>query len=209
MWIAGLHSDYARDNGLLLIDLPKLEQWYGITDYSTASVFLDTGVTPADMQEQLKENFPGLAIRQNGELMRTALYIFDQTFAVTYALQAIGLVVALAGLFLSLLSLMRESSQELSLQRTLGMTPREIALSTALEGVGVAFAGLASGLLLSVALGRVLIYVINRQSFGWTLQTAWPWTDVAILSATVLGLGFGISYLAGRIHLRKWQKEPL
>ncbi len=209
LWIAGLHSDYARDNGLLLVDLQKLEEWYGIQSYSTASIFLQPGIEPAVIQQQLQSRYPGLAIRQNAELMQAALFIFNQTFAVTYALQAIGLIVALAGLFLSLLSLLRESSRELSLQGTLGMSRTEIAFSTSLEGTGVAAAGLLAGLILSAALGRVLIFVINRQSFGWTLQTAWPWSDITVLSITVIALGFGISYLAGLLHMRKWKREPL
>jgi putative ABC transport system permease protein len=199
--IAGIHADYARDNGLLLIDLPLLMDWYQLDDYTTASIFLEQGRDPGKVQGDLREKHPGLAIRQNGELMETALFIFNQTFAVTYALQAIGLFVALTGLALSLLSLLRESSGELALQGMLGMSRREIALTTAVEGTGVALTGLASGLVLSVALGNVLIFVINRQSFGWTLQTAWPSADIASLAVSVLLLGFAISYLTGRLHL--------
>ena len=85
----------------------------------------------------------------------------------------------------------------------------EIALSTSLEGAGVAAAGLMSGLILSAALGRVLIFVINRQSFGWTLQTAWPWREIVVLSIMVLSLGLAVAYVAGRLHMRRWQREPL
>jgi putative ABC transport system permease protein len=206
VWIAGLHADYASDNGQILVDLPLLESWYGIDSYSTASVFLHEDEDPATVQERWKKAFPGLAIRQNGELMRTALYIFDQTFAVTYALQAIGLFVALTGLFLSLLSLLRESAHELTLQQALGMDAASIARSTAIEGLGVAVSGLLTGILLSYALGQVLIFVINRQSFGWTLQAHWPWIDMALLGGAVLLLGSGISYAAGRFHMARWRK---
>jgi putative ABC transport system permease protein len=89
------------------------------------------------------------------------------------------------------------------------MSRREIAFSTALEGMGIALTGLVSGLVLSVALGYVLIYVINRQSFGWTLQVSWPWLDVALLAAGVLVLGLAISYTTGRLFLRKWKQEAL
>jgi putative ABC transport system permease protein len=89
------------------------------------------------------------------------------------------------------------------------MGRREIALSTAAEGTGVAVTGLLTGLVLSYALGNVLIFVINRQSFGWTLQAAWPWGDVALLSLAVLVLGFGISHATGRLFLRKWKQEAL
>lgn len=207
--IAGIHADYARDNGLLLVDLEHLEDWYGIRHYDTASLFLETEEEPSSVKERLRAEFPGLAIRENGELMEAALFIFHQTFAVTRALQFIGLVVALSGLVLSLLSLLRESGRELSLQKTLGMNRHEIAATTALEGMGIALTGLLSGLVLSVALGWVLIFVINRQSFGWTLQAAWPWADIALLAAGVLILGLLISYATGRLYMRKWKQEVL
>ena len=209
VWIAGLHADYARDNGLLLVDLPVLKDWFGVNDYETSAIFLEKGADPAAVQASLKEEFPGLAIRQNGQLMKTALSIFNQTFAVTYALQVIGLTVALGGLVLSLVSLLRESGRELALQRTLGMGRLEIALSTAIEGTGIALAGLLTGLLLGLSLGLVLIRVINYQSFGWTLQTAYPWAEVCFLGGSVLLLAFLISFFTGWLYLRKWSPEAL
>jgi putative ABC transport system permease protein len=209
IWLGGVHADYSSDNGLLLIDLPLIEEWYRISEYDTASVFLKPGTDPAVVQAGLRERFPGLAIRQNGELMETALGIFNQTFAVTRALQLIGLVVALSGLVLSLLSLLRESGRELSLQKTLGMSRREIAMTTAIEGVGIALTGLVAGIVLSVALGMVLVYVINRQSFGWTLQVNYPASDIALLAGSVIILGFTVSYTTGWLYLRKWKQEVL
>jgi putative ABC transport system permease protein len=209
LWIAGIHADYARDNGLLLVDLPLIEEWYRISDYETASVFLAPGADPAAVQARLRTAHPGLAVRGNAELMEAALFIFHQTFAVTRALQLIGLAVALGGLVLSLLSLLRESGRELSLQRVLGMRRHEIAMTTALEGTGIALTGLLAGAALSGALGLALIHVINRQSFGWTLQAAFPWSGIALLGAAVVALGFLVSHATGWLHLRKWKPEPL
>ncbi|MEX0332718.1 MAG: FtsX-like permease family protein [Puniceicoccaceae bacterium] len=207
--VAGIHADYARDNGLLLIDLPLFEDWYRVADYETAAIFLNPGTEITSFQQNLRLTHPGLSFRQNGELMEAALFIFHQTFAVTRALQVIGLTVALAGLVLSLLSLLMESGRELSLQRTLGMTRHEIALTTALEGGGIALAGLVSGLLLSLMLGLLLIFVINRQSFGWTLQATWPWKDSLLLAGSVFALGLGIAYGTGRLYMRKWKPDIL
>ena len=69
--------------------------------------------------------------------------------------------------------------------------------------------GLLSGLVLSITLGFLLIYVINRQSFGWTLQAVYPAKDGAILGASVLVLSLVIAYATGRLYLRKWKQEPL
>lgn len=206
--IGGIHADYARDNGLLLLDIQYLEDWFEINSYDTASVFLKKDISVLQTKERFRERYPGLAVRDNPELMKTALRIFDQTFAVTKALQLIGIFVALSGLVLSLISLLRESDRELSLQKTLGMTRHQIALSSAVEGFGIAACGLLGGLFLSTALGYVMIFVINRQSFGWTLQTAYPITSTAITSIILLSLSWLISYATGALFLRRWKPDP-
>lgn len=209
IFIAAIHADYSRDNGSLIVDLRFLKDWFSIDAYDTASLFLKDGISPLAKKEQLRAAYPGLAVRDNPELMSTALNIFDQTFAVTKALQLIGILVALSGLVLSLVSLLRESEQELSLQKTLGMTRHQIALSSAIEGFGIAACGLLGGTLLSTALGGVMIFVINRQSFGWTLQTAYPLALTVLLSLLMLLLSWAISYATGALFLRKWKPQPL
>jgi putative ABC transport system permease protein len=206
--IAGVFADYGNDNGLIAVDIAQLENWFGLNQYQTAALYLAEGSSRAQVQADLKERYPGLEIRDNAELMTVALGVFNQTFAVTYALQFIALIVALGGLVLSTLSLLRESVQEIALQRTLGMTRHEISMTTAVEGAGVALVGLISGLLLSTALGLLLIYVINRQSFGWTLQLAYPWTTLVGLSLAVILLSTTTAYLTGRLFLRNWHLEP-
>jgi putative ABC transport system permease protein len=207
--ILGIHADYARDNGLLLIDLSRLIEWFGIDDFDTASVFLKDGTSILNAKEALRNRFPGLAVRDNPELKKTALSIFAQTFAVTKALQLIGIIVALSGLILSLVSLLRESDRELSLQKTLGMTRHQIAKATAVEGLGIALCGLIGGIFLSIALGYVMIFVINRQSFGWTLQSAYPVAATSLLAALILLLSWAISYATGSLFLRKWKPQSL
>lgn len=206
--IAGIHADYARDNGLLIIDLPILEDLFQTNSYDTASVFLHPNQSTLRFRNKIRQQFPGLSIRDNPELMEAALDIFDQTFAVTKALQLIGITVAISGLVLGLISLLRESDRELSLQVTLGMSRRECAKASALEGLGIAFCGVMGGIILSFALGNVMIHVINKQSFGWTLQSDYPVNATLILTTAVLILSYGISYLTGSVYLRKWKPQP-
>jgi putative ABC transport system permease protein len=209
LWIAGIHADYARDNGSLLVDIGVLKAWYQIDDYATAGAFLVPGTDREAIKAELQAAYPGLNIRNNAELKEAAMRVFEQTFAVTKALQLIGLFVALTGLSLSLLSLLRESGRELSLQSTLGMRRQETALACALEGSGIAAAGLLSGGVLSFALGWVLIHVINKQSFGWTLQTAYPWGDMATLGGAIIFLGCATSYATGRFYLKSFKRNQL
>jgi putative ABC transport system permease protein len=146
----------------------------------------------------LLAKFPGLSILTNRYLRSEILRIFHQTFAVTYALEFIGIVVAVIGLGMTLSSILLDRRTELTTLRTLGLNRGELARATAFEGGLLALCGVIAGTAASLGLGWILIYVINKQSFGWTLQFRVPWPALAALGALVVGAGTVVAYLVGR-----------
>ncbi len=150
------------------------------------------------MRTELLERYPGLSILSNVGLRSEILRVFRQTYGITYALEAIGVVVALAGLGLTLASVVLDRRDQLTTLRALGFSRREIAQSTAYEGLALSLCATLGGLLLSLALGWLLIYVVNKQSFGWTLGFSLPWIQLIALFAALTVTGGGVSYWVGR-----------
>ncbi len=198
LFIRGIQADYGNEQGLLWIDRRFFREWLGVEEALNVSLFLQPGVAVEDLLVRLREDFPGLQIRGQAALRAMVWGIFRQTFALTHALKIIALGVALAGLVLGLVSILRESLRERLVLRQLGCTRRQLAQAAAIEGVGIALAGLLWGLLLSGGLGWILVYVINRQSFGWTLQWSWPWRDWVLLSVLLLLTAWWASWAVGR-----------
>jgi putative ABC transport system permease protein len=143
------------------------------------------------------QSYPGIVVTNNRQLRAEAIRIFRQTFAVTHGLKWIGVFVALAGLALALASMLLERQRELTTLRALGFGRREIGRATAWESLGLATVGLLVGLLLSVVLGHLIVYVINRQAFGWTLLFHLPVRDFATLVVGVLIVSVLVGYLTG------------
>jgi putative ABC transport system permease protein len=110
----------------------------------------------------------------------------------------IGVCVAVIGLGLTLASMLVERRNDISTLRALGMTHREIARSTALEGAGIALGGVVPGLLLSLGLGWILIRVINKQTFGWTLQFTVPWGQLSLFALIVVASAALTGWLTGK-----------
>jgi putative ABC transport system permease protein len=135
--------------------------------------------------------------RTNEKLRTESIRIFHQTFAVTYALEAIAVIIAVSGLGLALAGLLLERRNELATLRALGATRRGIALASMWEGFGLALVGLAGGYVLSFFLGWVLIHVINPQSFGWTLSYRVPWISFAALAVVTLATAALVSWTVG------------
>jgi putative ABC transport system permease protein len=75
------------------------------------------------------------------------------------------------------------------------MLAREGALAA---GVGVV-AGLAAG----GAIGLVLIRVVNRQSFHWSMDVHVPWASLALFGLALVALGALSAVLAGRQAMRQ------
>jgi putative ABC transport system permease protein len=113
--------------------------------------------------------------------------IFHQTFAITYALEAIGLLVAVLGLAQGLSGLAMARRGEIWSLRALGATQADLARILMLEGLGVALAGLLAGLGLGLLLSRILVDVLNPQVFGWTLAFHVPGGFLALVTLVTLG----------------------
>ncbi len=186
--IAGVYYDYGSENGSVLIDMSTMRRWLGPGDVNSVALYLDPGADPEAMVERLKSRFSGLplVIRSNRRLREEIVAIFDQTFAVTRLLQAMSLLIAVCGVTLTLLVLARERVSELALYRALGARRREIFRVFLGQGLGMAAVGLALGAAGGVTLAMILIFIINRAWFGWTIAVHWPWIDLAVDAAVIL-----------------------
>ncbi len=196
--IAAVFADYGNERGSVVTERLRMTEWFGSELATSVILKLKPGVEPDRVRSELVGENPGLSVFTNSHIRREILRIFRQTFSITYALEFIGVTVAVIGLAMTLASLLLQRRNELTTLRALGMTHPEIARATAVEGLLTASAGLAAGLVTSLALGWLLIFVINKQTFGWTLQADLPVLELAALAALVLAAGSGVGLLVGR-----------
>jgi putative ABC transport system permease protein len=195
--IAGVFADYGNERGSVLIDRRQVRVWFGEDAVTNVSLYMKPGVDADALRADLIKDYPGLSIFTNAKLRSEVLRIFRQTFSITYALEVIGVAVAMTGLALTLISVLLDRRDELTTLRALGFRRREIALAASIEGLAVSSCATIGGLALSGALGWLLIHVINKQSFGWTLTYAMPWSQLIALAAVVLTTGWLVSYAVG------------
>jgi len=206
--LVGVHSDYGNERGSVTVSEAVFREWFDSDMAWRVALMLKPSVNAEALRERLQTANPGLSVFTNAHLRREALRIFRQTFAVTHALEVIGVFVAVAGLGLALASLMLERRADLSTLRSLGMTSGQIARASAWEGAGVACAGTLMGIVAGVWLGWLLIYRINKQCFGWTLGFALPWWQMAVLTVAVIGVGAMVAALVGKWSSQmRWEEE--
>lgn len=186
--VAGVFSDYGSDHGVVMMDRACFASHWEADGFTSLALFSDAATGPDALGRALAE-LPGseaVEIHPSRALRSASLEIFDRTFAITSVLRLAAVLVALIGLIGALAALELERAPETALLRALGLTPLQTwALATA----QAAFLGLATGLLaipLGLAQAGLLIHVINRRSFGWTMpMQADPWICA---QAVMLGL---------------------
>jgi putative ABC transport system permease protein len=196
--IAGVFSDYGNERGSLVIQRERFSDWFGEELAGSLIAKLRDPAAADAVRVRWRSLYPGLAVYTQPHLRAEALRIFRQTFAITDALEVIGIAVSVLGLGFTLASLLLERREELTTLRALGVRHGELALATAVESVLTALIGVVVGLGSSFALGWLLIHRVNFQTFGWTLETDPPWGWLGGLGLAVLLMAAATGWSIGR-----------
>jgi putative ABC transport system permease protein len=199
--VAGVWRDYARQNGAIVIDRALYTAATRDDRANEVAVYLSAGARFDDVAQAIRSVFPdpeGIEIASTAELKKISLSIFDRTFAVTYALEAAAVLIGLFGVSASFSAQALARRREFGVLRHIGMRRREVGAMLALEGLTVGTLGVAAGLALGWLISLILIHVINRQSFHWSMDMHLPWLDLALLSVTLVIAAGITAVLSGR-----------
>jgi putative ABC transport system permease protein len=170
--IAGVFYDYGSQQGVVMMNLPVYQAAWN--DRAISSLAVDAA-PDADV-DALAQQLRGLVgseeivqIRSNRALRTASLEVFDRTFAITTVLQLLATIVAFVGILAALMALQLERARELGVLRANGLTPRQlwgmVVSQTGLMGLTAGLLAIPVGIILAL----VLVFVINKRSFGWTL----------------------------------------
>ena len=192
--VAAVYYDYSSDRGIVVMDERTFAAHYGPRRPGGLTLYLTPGADPEVVRDELLAaagDEHRLFIRTNRTLRAEVLRIFDATFAITYALQAIAIAVAILGVAATLLTLVLERRRELAMLRLVGAGRPQIRRMVVIEAAMIGLLSQGVGLAVGIALSLILIYVINVQSFGWTIQFHLPLgflaqSTVLIAAATAL-----------------------
>ncbi len=199
--VAGVWRDYARQQGAVLIERYEYVRTTGDANANDAALWLAPGADPASLSREIEARVAGganLEIAGPGEIRELSLKIFDRTFAVTYALEAVAVIIGLLGLSSGFGALALARRREFGMLRHLGMTRRQIGAMLAAQGLLVSAIGLGVGLALGLLISLVLIHVVNRQSFHWGMDLHLPWQLLAEFVAVMLALATLTAVASGR-----------
>ena len=194
--IVGAYRDFNTGNYTIVMSLERYRDGWNDTGITGFGVDLAKGADDARVEEEVRKllgDETGVRIRSTSGIEELSLKVFDRTFRITEVLRVLAAVVAFLGVLSALLAIELERGRELGVLRALGFSPRDLALNLLAQ---TGLLGLAAGLVavpLGGAVAALLVHVINRRAFGWTMSFV-PTAEPVLAG---LGLAIGAALLAG------------
>jgi putative ABC transport system permease protein len=206
--ISGVFYDYSSDWGMVLLEKKLFQSLWNDETLHSAGIYLEEGFSQEAFKKTIRERYSKpyrLFVVSHRELRNEVLKVFDQTFAITYALEFIAIIVAILGIINSLNSLIIERQRDIGIVRAVGALRRQVEKTTLIEAGMIGFFSHIFGLLCGFLLSILLIYVINKQSFGWTIQFSIPLRSLIeswlIVMFTSIGAGFIPARRAAKMNM--------
>jgi putative ABC transport system permease protein len=199
--VRGVWRDYARQFGTVVMDSTDYQRLTGDLRLNDLALTLSPGADAAAVQAAVRALLPDPALLEfasSADLRRMSLRIFDRSFAVTYYLQVVAITIGLVGIAASLSAQVLARRKEFGLLSHLGLTRRQVVAVVAAEAAAWVAAGVVMGLALGLAISMVLVFVVNPQSFHWSMDLVLPWLRLAALAAAVMAAGVATAALCAR-----------
>ena len=199
--VRGVWRDYSRQSGALWVALADYRRASGDSGTTELALWLAPGTALDAAQAAVRGASPhpeDFEMAAAGELRALSLKIFDRSFAITVWLQAVALAVGLFGVIASQSAQALARKREFGLLRHLGLSKRDLTRLLLIEAGLQSGAGALAGLALGLGLSAVLVFVVNPQSFHWSMDMHLPLGRLAALLALAFAAAVGASLLAGR-----------
>ncbi|MGI4984087.1 MAG: ABC transporter permease [Janthinobacterium lividum] len=198
--VAGIWRDYVRQTGAIALRLADYRRLTGDDTVTDAAITTTPGAAVGPVIAALRR-LPfgaGLSFAQPGEIRAKTLTVFDRSFAITYLLEAVAIIIGLFGVAATFSAQTLARAREFGMLRHIGLTRSQVLGILAAEGGMLTALGIGLGAVLGFAISLILIDVVNPQSFHWTMSLHMPWTVLGIVATTMLLASCITAVVAGR-----------
>jgi putative ABC transport system permease protein len=203
--VQGVWRDYEYPRGAIVMQRETYLRLTGDRAINGVWMWLEEGTATDFVQRAIRNALPPGAqvdMRTPGEIRALSLEAFDRTFAVTYALELIAILIGLFGISAGTSAQVLARRSEFGVLRHIGLTRAQIASTLAIEGASLGALGVLTGLVTGGVVSLILIYVVNRQSFHWSMDVFVPTGLVTGLSLALIASSALIAVMSGRQAMR-------
>ena len=199
--VAGIWRDYARQSGAIMMRIEDYRQLSGDMNVNDLALWVKRDSSLPSLRQQL-DALPfaaTLEYAEPGEIRSVSLKIFDRSFAVTYVLEGIAIVIGLFGVAATFSAQTLSRAKEFGMLRHIGITRRQILMLLASEGSLLASLAILVGFVLGWCISLILVFIVNPQSFHWTMELHIPSVLLASVAALLLFSAAATALISGRL----------
>ena len=199
--VAGVWRDYARQSGAIMMRMEDYRALSGDMTINDVALWLRSDTSTAQLRAQI-EALPfaaTLEFAEPDEIRAVSMKIFDRSFAVTYLLEGVAILIGLFGVAATFSAQTLSRAKEFGMLRHLGITRRQILTLLAGEGALLAGLAIAAGFVLGGCISLILVFIVNPQSFHWTMNLHLPWALLATVAAVLLLSAAITALISGRM----------
>lgn len=202
-FVAGVWRDYANQSGSVIVLRRDYRALTGDVEVTDAALWAGPGTAVERLAQAVRQlPFGGaLQLAQPGEIRAMSLRIFDRSFAVTYLLEAIAIAIGLSGVAATFSAQTLARAREFGMLRHVGVTRGQVLRILAFEGGLLTALGVACGFVLGLLISLILVFVVNPQSFHWTMQLHLPWELIGVVAAVLVAASVATALASGRYAL--------
>lgn len=200
--VVGTYSDYGNPKGQVIVGLDALVRHYPDVAKLRYGIRVDSSLAP-DLKRQIVQEvgLPERNVVDQASLKRQSQAVFEQTFAVTGALNVLTLAVAGFAMFTSLLTLSGIRLPQLAPVWAMGVRRRDLALFEIARTLALWLATFIAAIPVGLSLAWVLLTIVNVEAFGWRLPMIvfpldWLRLGAVALVAAVLSVLLPVRRLA-------------
>ncbi len=186
--VAGIWRDYARQSGAVMMRIEDYRQLSGDKSANDVALWIKSGVPISSLKQQLT-GLPfaaSLELAEPAEIHAISLTIFDRSFVITYLLEGVAMVIGLFGVASTFSAQTLSRAKEFGMLRHLGITRGQILTLLAGEGALLAALAIVAGFVLGVGISLILVFIVNPQSFHWTMEFHLPRTLLVTVAGALL-----------------------
>jgi putative ABC transport system permease protein len=179
--IVGTKEHFYSERGTIIMGLRDYDKYFGIESFNSVRVSIQPGVNPRDYQNRLKiliQDIPDLVIFDSEGLKNIYLSGLQKVFGTLESLKWTAVFISILSVFIAVLHTLMEKIKIFAVLSTLGTTAFQQWKILFFSASSLLWNGGVLGVVSSVLLSPIVIYVVNKNAFGWTLEFDFPWMGI-------------------------------
>ncbi len=210
--IAGTVVNLSSGHGVVSMSRERFKKYWKSSSVDIFKVYLTEGSDPEKFRTILSQrsDMPkSLNIMTFTKVKRYFLDAIDKTFNMFHALELITVIIAIMGVINALLASILERKREIGILRSIGATKKQIGRIILSEAGLIGFISVVIGLVGGVLLSLVTVFLINKQTVGWSLDYSLPIYTILIVSIGMVILTALSGYFPSRQTFKIVIREAL